>query len=294
MPTRPPNYPLYIVSKGRAESRYTSRTLERMQVPYRIVIEEQEFSDYVAVIDRSKILVLDKQYQRDYDTFDDLGDSKSKGPGPARNFVWDHAIDAGFDWHWVMDDNIRHFFRFNNNSLVRVRTGAIFTAMEDFVLRYTNIGMAGPQYYMFVPRRYGYRLPPFVVNTRIYSCNFIRNELPFRWRGRYNEDTDLSLRILKARWATVQFNAFLQEKLATQLIKGGNTKEFYDKEGTRAKSEMQVAMHPDVSRIVWRFGRIHHHVNYRPFKCIKLQRSESASAALYESNEYGMTIQRRQ
>ena len=56
------------------------------------------------------------------------------------------------------------------------------------------------------------------------------------------------------------------QKMPTQHVKGGNTKEFYDKEGTFFKSLMQVNMHPDVSRMVWRFGRCHHYVDYTPFK----------------------------
>ena len=64
---------------------------------------------------------------------------------------------------------------------------------------------------MFVPRKSA-DLPPFKANTRIYSCILIDNALPFRWRGRYNEDTDLSLRVLKAGLCTIQFNAFLRRR----------------------------------------------------------------------------------
>ncbi len=245
-----------------------------MRVPYFIVVEEQERALYARVIDSRRILVLDPKYQRDYDTFDDLGDSKSKGPGPARNFAWSHAIASGAKWHWVMDDNIRYFIRLNRNLKVPVSDGAIFDAMESFCDRYRNVAMAGPNYSAFAKQRQ--RLPPFVTNTRIYSCNLIRNDTPFRWRGRYNEDTDLSLRMLKEGWCTIQFNAFLQEKSTTQTIKGGNTAEFYAKEGTLAKSKMQVAMHPDVSRLVWKFGRYHHHVDYRSFKRTVLLRREGA------------------
>jgi hypothetical protein len=49
------------------------------------------------VIDPARVLVLDPAYQRHYDTFDTLGDTKSKGPGPARNFAWDHSMAAGVD-----------------------------------------------------------------------------------------------------------------------------------------------------------------------------------------------------
>lgn len=267
-----PRFPLYIPSKGRWEDRrrLTARALDRMNVPYRIVVEEQEFDQYAQVVDPSRLLVLDKAYQRDYDTFDDLGDTKSKGPGPARNFIWEHAIAEGHEWHWVMDDNIRAFYRMNHNVRNPVSDGTIFRVMEDFVLRFTNVAMAGPNYTSFIPRRLPWEA--FRTNTRIYSCNLIRNDLPYRWRGRYNEDTDLSLRMLKDGWCTIQFNAFLQWKTWTQQIKGGNTEEFYAKEGTTAKSTMLARMHPDVARVTWRYGRVHHWVDYRPFAVNKLRR----------------------
>lgn len=285
-----PEFPLYIVSKGRADTRLTAKVLELMRVPFLIVIEEQEYSQYSAVIAREKILVLDKKYQRDYETCDDFGLTKSVGPGAARNFAWDHSISGGYAWHWVMDDNIRHFMRLHRNKRYQVGDGTLFRCMEDFVQRYDNVGMAGPNYAMFANERD--RLPPFVANTRIYSCNLIRNDLPFRWRGRYNEDTDLSLRMLKAGWCTVQFNAFLQQKINTQKIRGGNTEEFYAKEGTYNKSRMLADLHPDIARMVFKFGRVHHYVDYRPFKKLRLRLREGVSIPK-GINDYGMTLRNR-
>jgi len=278
-----PQFPLYIPSKGRAynDNRLTYKHLELMGVPYYIIVEEDQYCNYKKVVKHGNILILDKKYQEEYNTCDDLGDTRSKGPGAARNFAWDHSIQSGFDWHWVMDDNINGFYRFHNNLKTPVGDGTIFRCMEDFCLRYENIAMAGPNYFMFITRKA--TLPPFIINTRIYSCNLIRNNIERRWRGRYNEDTILSLDILKDGLCTVQFNAFLQYKMPTQSIKGGNTKEFYHAEGkltkgeryaidgTLAKSQMQVDMHPDVSRLVWKFGRWHHHVNYSVFKRNKLK-----------------------
>ena len=261
-----PQFPLYIPSKSRADSRLTSKALETMKVPYYIVVEKEQYEDYAKVIDRKKILILDKKYQDEYNTCDDLGNTKSKGPGAARNFAWDHSIKNGYKWHWVMDDNIKAFKRYNKNKRIACYDGTPFKVMEDFVLRYKNISMAGPQYTMFVTNRSADKYPPFTCNTRIYSCNLIRNDVPFRWRGRYNEDTDLSLNMLKAGWCTIQFNAFLQEKITTQVVKGGNTEAFYDGEGTLPKSKMQVALHPDVSKLKWRYGRWHHIVDYNKFK----------------------------
>ena len=242
-----PNYPVYIISKGRWEDRLrlTDKYLGTMNVPHYIVVEEQEYEAYrTHVSDLATVLILDPKYQDEYDTCDDLGNTKSKGPGPARNFVWDHSIAQGAKWHWVMDDNIRGFYRLNHNRRIPVGDGTMFYAMEEFVERYENIGMAGPHYVSFSPART--KLPPFIINRRIYSCNLIRNDMPYRWRGRYNEDTDLSLRMLKDHYCTVLFYAFLQNKVNTQSLRGGNTQEFYNAEGTMPKSKMQVDLHPDI------------------------------------------------
>jgi hypothetical protein len=113
--------------------------------------------------------------------------------------------------------------------------------------------------------------------------------MPYRWRGRYNEDTDLSLRMLKDGYCTIQFNAFIQEKMQTQALKGGNTEAFYAKEGTLPKSKMLEEMHPDISRVVFKFGRWHHHVNYLPFKKNKLIKKEGLVIP-EGTNDYGMVV----
>jgi hypothetical protein len=281
-----PQFPIYIPSKGRAESRITVRYLDALRVPYRVIVEEQEFCDYARVIDSSRLLVLDRAYQDQYDMFGEFPSTASKGSGPARNFAWDHAAAQGAPWHWIVDDNIRGFFRLNHNLKVPVADGTIFRCMEDFVLRYKNIAMAGPNYFMFASRKS--QMPPFVLNTRIYSCNLIRNDTRFRWRCRYNEDVDLSLRMLKAGWCTILFNAFLQYKLPTQTIKGGNTDAFYASEGTLPKSRMIVKAHPDVAKLAWRFGRWHHHVDYSQFRKNKLLRRDLNIAD--EADNYGMYL----
>jgi hypothetical protein len=284
-----PKYPIYIPSKGRADSRLTMKSLDRMGVPYRVVVEPQEYDLYADQIDPSRILVLDMAYKGTYDLCDNLGQTKSTGSGPARNFIWDHAVSEGHTWHWIMDDNIRWFYRLHQNTIYPVFDDSPFALMEQFAERYQNVAMAGPNYEKFAKHRQ--IIPPFVTNTRIYSCNLIRNDVPFRWRGRYNEDTILSLDMLKAGWCTIQFNAFLQGKVATQTMKGGNTDELY-RDGTLAKSRMQVEQHPDVSRLVWKFGRWHHHVDYRRFKKNKLRLKPGIDLSAMEPNEYGMKLVR--
>lgn len=274
-----PKYPIYIVSKGRADSRLTSKALDEMHVDYYVVIEPQELAEYSAKIDSKKILVL---------PFSNLG----RGSIPARNWIWQHSIEQGYARHWIMDDNIRCFYRRVKNVRIKALTGAIFAAAEDFVDRYTNVPMAGLQYRMFAPSRA--KRPPFVLNTRVYSCILLSNAIPHRWRGRYNEDTDLSLRILKDGYCTILFYAFLCDKQATMQMKGGNTDELY-KQDAQFDGRLEMAkslqqQHPDVCSITRRWGRWQHLVNYKPFKANKLIKKRNVLST-QNSNEYGMRIE---
>ena len=297
-----PRHPLYVVSKGRSEHMMTSRALTAMGIQHFVVVEPQEGDAYRAAVAAraltTTVLELDLGFKATYELCDDLGQSRSTGPGPARNFAWQHSIDSGAAWHWVMDDNIRAFYRLHRNRQTKCLSPALFRAMEDYCARYRNVAMAGPQYTIFAPQRS--KMPPFYRNTRIYSCNLIRNDVPFRWRGRYNEDTILSLDMLKAGWCTIEFNAFLQGKMPTQVMAGGNTAEFYHREGTVgpgpyaeggtiAKSRMLANVHPDVARVTWKFGRVHHQVNYRPFRENKLVLRKGIVLPAAPNN-YGMTL----
>lgn len=255
-------FPIYIISKNRYERRPTANALELMGADYYIVVEENEYKEYKKVV-KGNVLLLPQKFKDTYDRFWNDDDERC-GPGAARNFCWEHSIKNGFDFHWVMDDNIEAIERYNDNMKVQCLTTTPFYIMEQFVLRYENIAIAGPNYSHFCPATEGRN--PLYFNTRIYSTLFIRNDIPYRWRGRYNEDTDLSLRVLKDGWCTVQFNTFLQGKRATQTVKGGNSKEFYDNEGTYNKSKMLEDMHPDVTKVIRQYNRWHHYVNYKPYK----------------------------
>jgi hypothetical protein len=275
-----PRYPVYVISKGRWEKRVTVRYLDRMAIPYRIVVEPQEYASYAAVIDPRKILIL---------PFSNLG----QGSIPARNWVWDHAKSEGHKRHWILDDNIEGFYRYNGNAKRLVLTGAMFKAAEDFTDRYVNVPLSGFQYESLIPRRS--KRPPFTLNTRVYSCILIDNACPHRWRGRYNEDTDLSLRVLKDGDCTILFNAFLANKAVTMRYRGGNTEQLYVlTDGRDGRLEMARSLqrqHPDVVKIVRKWGRWQHQVDYRPFRGNKLIRRPGIEVPEGVDN-YGMRLSR--
>jgi len=274
-----PKYPIYVISKNRWQYAktdiFTTTALEKINVPYKIVIEPQEYNHYKKYIDSSKILTL---------PFSNL----NKGSIPARNWVWEHSIKEGHERHWIIDDNIQDFYRLNKNKRLHVASGTIFKCAEDFVDRYTNVPMAGFNYNTFaIPRK---NLAPFYLNTRVYSCILLSNKLKHRWRGRYNEDTDLSLRVLKDGDCTILFNAFLCDKVNTMIMTGGNTDKLYKDDGRKKMAESLVEQHPDVVRMAWKWDRWTHFVDYKQFKLNNKLIKKDGISIKKGINNYGMKL----
>ena len=271
-----PQYPVFVVSKGRWESRLTIKSLNEMNISnYWVVVESQEYENYASIIEPSKILVLPY-------------DNPEHTSVPARNFAWECAEKIGAKRFWLEDDNIRGFSRLNHNESNLVKTGTFFRVMEDFVERYTNIALACPGY-GFMGGGTRRKKPPFKLNVACYSCVLIKTDLPFRFRGKYNEDTDLSLMALKAGLCTVVFHAFLQNKTTTMTMKGGNTDTLYQGNGRRLMAEYLQSVHPDVVKIDKRWGRYQHVVDYRSFKNNKLIKKPGIDIPLGVNN-YGMKL----
>jgi hypothetical protein len=260
-----PDAPVYIPSKGRWESRKTMKALDHLGVPYRVVVQPGEFEQYAAVIPREKLLTL--PYNLGAGEVNDLGEG---GLVFARNFVMDHAKAEGHKWFWIIDDNIDEFFRLNWSIKSVVKSGTIFKCAEQFVDRFDNVGQAGFQYYMFIPRKLAYQYPPVTFNSRIYSCTYMRTDTGHRWRGVFNDDTDLSLRIMKSGQSTILFNAFLARKIRTMVVKGGNT-DIYQGTGRLEMARSLVEQHPEVTKIVYKFGHWQHSVDYSQFRGIDPQ-----------------------
>ncbi len=285
-------YPIYLPTYGRENNCKTAYALDDLGLDYTLVIEPEQYDDYAQFFDEDKLMIVPDEYHENYETFDDLGREKSQGPGVARNVAWDDAIEKGYDWHWVMDDNIRAFYRNHKNQQIYFGDGSGFRMIEDFCNRYENLLMAGPNYESFCARKQD--KPPITFNTRIYSCNLIKNEakdiLENQWQGRYNEDTLLSLRMLKKGYCTALFNIVLADKNATQRDQGGNTTTIY-KEGTYPKSAMLKERHPSVTNLVWKWNRWHHEVDYKPFKKNKLiERDPEDIPEAHKNNDYNLNL----
>lgn len=274
-----PRWPVYIPSKGRAATPLTSRELTRLGVRHKVVVQPQEAGEYAAAVGADNLLVLPVGLD---------------GLVPARNWIWDHAEASGARRFWTFDDNIRTLYRLNRNVKVRLADGAALKIMEEFADRFDRLPILGMQYEMFAPRKS--RIPPLQLNTRVYSNMLIETGLkddrgrPMRNRGTYNDDTDLCLRVLKMGLPTVLFQAFLADKVRTMVLGGGNTP-IYQGDGRRKMAEELRSRHPDVTKVVWKWCRWQHEVNYAPFAANPL-RLRPGRSALRGVDEHGMEFQR--
>lgn len=275
-----PRWPIFIPTKGRADTRMTIRMFQRLGVPFTIFVEAQERDIYAQHVAAEQIHVLPH---------------RDKGLTVTRNYIWDYAEKCGHEWFWTFDDNIDGLYRFNHNLKTPCADGTILAVVEDFAQRYENLAITGLNYFMFVKRKYV--IPPYILNTRIYSNMLIRTNAknkdgkPYRNVTFYNDDTDLCLRVLKDGWTTVLFNAFLIYKQTTMTVSGGMT-EYYNKTDKRLEfvKELQE-QHPDLVQLTQKWGRWHHHVDYSCFKQ-PLRRRQGVEIP-QRVNNFGMVLQER-
>jgi len=281
-------YPIYVISLGRYEKRTTQRYLEWCGLDYKVVVEPFEYDEYAKVIPIEKLLVCPENYSK----------TLKSGGIPVRNFVWRHSISIGAKRHWILDDNIISYKRCSNGERTLVKGGVVFRAIEDFCDRFTNIKMSGHNYTMFGIAS-NTKLKPVVYNSRIYSSILLSNDLitdnliAEGWRGKWNEDTDLSLRVMEAGFPTALFNNFLAEKVRTMAQKGGNTDTIYSQPNAHLqKAQYLVDMFPHLAKVNHRFSRTHHYVDYSSFKHLKpiYKDGEADNYIEGETFEYGMSL----
>lgn len=97
-----------------------------------------------------------------------------------------------------------------------------------------------------------------------------KNELPYRWRLKYNEDVDLCLQVLHNKGNTASCIYYMADKVSTSAkMKGGNQTELY--QGNKAeknllKAKMLEAVWPQYAKTVIRFNRHHHLIDWKIFK----------------------------
>jgi hypothetical protein len=166
-----------------------------------------------------------------------------------------------------MDDNINWFrYRSGDGKTYFCESAVPFRWHEELMLRYQNL--AG--FSLGLGHTFGSK--PFSINTRLYCATLYRNDLQesgIRWRRGLNDDTIVSLDILKTGyWCTAESHMLVINKVGTSRaarIPGGMT-DFYADGGFIRKAAEAIRLYPDCVKMVNRYGRVHHQLDYSQFK----------------------------
>lgn len=253
-----PRYPIYIPSHGRSESMLLPPLLKKYKVPFHLVVDDSQWELYLA-----------KGYEEYMLKLPFLNNGTSF---PPRVFITEHSRQNGDKRHWQIDDNIRCFRKYNGKTRIRIHPGMALRMIENFCDQWSNVGIYGPNYSFFcIP---GCVNKPWYKNHHVYSCMCMLNELPFTWRGPWNEDVDLCLQSLAHKYCTIATNFVCSDKMATMTTKGGNSDAYQNLDSRAYGSRTLVARWPGVVELTNKWGRPHFNVKnaWRMFKDIPLKR----------------------
>lgn len=271
-----PRYPIYVPSKGRHERPLTIRMFLSDGVDFRVVVEREERDAYARVAGADRVLVLPES---------------GRGLVYSRNWIKSHATSGEHARHWQFDDDVWQVMRLYRGHKLPCDTGAAIAAAEDFIDRYENVALASLNSEFFLPSTGGqtyHRWPPFYLNYRCYTVFLVSNTMAPSFRGRYNEDTDMTLQCLAAGHCTILFNAFAIRTPETMTHGGGQTGIYVDDGRLRMARELERRW-PGVVTTKRRFGRPQHVVNWRRFDT-PLRLRPGVDPSRMAPNEYGLEL----
>lgn len=260
--TGPLSFPVYIPTRGRPGRQLTATALLRLGITPTLVVEAAEADAYRQANPDCRVEVWPQSYMDDYERTPELDPHPTTGA--AHNFAWDHSRDLGYTHHWIMDDNIAQFCVQEARRPILGNPKA-FAWHETFIQRWENL--AG----LSLALAQSLMSKPLHLNTRLYCAVLYRNDLNehgIKWRRGLNDDTIVSLDILKTGyWCTAESRLVGIHKQGTgrkSRLAGGMT-DFYAAGGFIRKSAELVRLHPDVARTVIRYNRVHHYVDFTGF-----------------------------
>lgn len=264
---------IYIISKGRPSCR-TARTLTELEYPGEWFIvcgtNDDKLKEYQDKWGK-RVLVFDFNKELEtIDTLDNFGfDSMPSGATPVRNATRGLSDERGELRHWQFDDDYTHFRVYDHETKKnRNVTGAelenvlfnISTFAHNADVPNTGFAVATDTFPEMV----------FTFSRRVFNAhNLTSDKTKFvKWRSRMNDDLINAIEVYYSGKTEYSFKFLGLAMPPTQSEEGGLT-EFYEAEGTVRKTAYAVLIAPQAVKLVQKFGRYHHKVNWEAI-CPKL------------------------
>lgn len=206
-----------IVSYNRSnEYGRTHILLTKLKIKHYLFIEPSQEQQYKNWFDPSycELVIYNK----------DLSKLKM-GSTPGRNYIMNYWRDKKQKFIWVLDDNIKNFYRFNKGLKKEIESEIIFSSVENYVLNCDNVVMASHNFNPFVTQ--GDLRPCIIKNCKMYSCILVDVTKNLEFEHRHQEDNFISVQLLEKGYCSLCFNHILYNKNTSGNDKGGNREAIY-------------------------------------------------------------------
>ena len=267
-----PDFCIFIISHGRPNNIYTLKTLAKAgcTIPIYIVIDNHDkTADEYLKKYRSRILIFDKdKYAAMVDQYDNFNNLRTTTH--ARNACFDLAIELGYKYFLVLDDDYTSFLTRINQKLEHPTKASVITKNIDNIFyktleyfinsNFTSICYSQGGDWFGGKEQFNKKPKRKAMNS--FFCSVDRR---FWFISRLNEDvnTYMSLGHRGYVFMTIPFVQICQKP--TQRTKGGMS-DAYLAGGTYVKSFYTVLVRPDCTKInlMGRTDlRLHHVINWQ-------------------------------
>lgn len=182
-------YPILVPSKDRATTSTLLPILQESGLKFWFVVEPQDKSGYADQLGDSKLLVMPENNQ---------------GLAYSRNYILDFARDKGFNWFWMLDDDITKFCISQNKRNLQVDIKTALCKAQNLLRINKSLGQAALEY-----QQYSWSaVKPYAFNSYCDVCVCINTLLPkhLRFRDYVNLklDRDFTLQVLAAGFKTLR------------------------------------------------------------------------------------------
>lgn len=241
--------PIYILSKGRADSCNTAKLLDHAGVPYTVVVEPQETADYADVIDPEKLLSLPDNNQ---------------GIAYVRNFILKQNRGR---WFWMLDDDISGFYVRGNKRVDRIDAQTALSESQRIIQSLKGVVQGGLEYQQLAwSTTKQYALNSYcdvcvLINGGAVGFTKYRDEIALK------VDRDFTLQLLSSgkRTARVQIYAFAAPENGSNA--GGLQATYQTGIREREAVNQLAAMYPGIVKpVIKKNGRYDAKINWRHFK----------------------------
>lgn len=260
---------IYIMSKGRPQCK-TADTLVKLNYPGEWFIvcgnNDDKIPEYKKNWGENKVLVFDWHEEiKNTDTLDNFGFEKMpSGATPARNAIRKISEDRGELRHWQFDDDYNNFrcVDLKTNKMETIKKGA---SLENILFCFAKFA------YKTESKNCGFATASetfngdtaFKFRRRIFNAhNMTSKKVDWnKWRSRMNDDLINSIENWKKGNPIFSFLFASIVMPSTQSEKGGLT-DIYQDEGTVRKTAYAILIEPKAVKLVKKYGRYHHKVNW--------------------------------